>query len=204
MVGQTRLQLELKGEAGHAGTVPMAQRRDALAGAAEMALLAEKIARDAGDNLVATVGSIEAKPGAVNIIPSRVRFTLDLRAASDSARRAAIERFEREVRAIAGRRRLEIAIALIHEIVTTPCDRHLQDQLAAAIAAVGAKPLRLASGAAHDGMSMVKLCPIAMLFVRCRGGVSHNPAEYASPADMGLAIAALMHFIENFAPATRA
>jgi allantoate deiminase len=198
MVGQTRLLLELKGEAGHAGTVPMAARRDALAGAAEMALLAETIAQQAGDHLVATVGSIEAKPGAVNIIPGRVRFSLDLRAASDSARKAAVERFTREARAIAGWRRLEIAITPVHEIATTPCDQRLQDQLALAVEAVGAKPLRLASGAAHDGMSMLKLCPIAMLFVRCRGGVSHNPAEYASPADMGLAIAALARFIARF------
>ncbi len=200
MVGQTRLRIEVTGEASHAGTVPMDQRRDALAGAAEMTLLAERIGREAKGGLVATVGSIEAKPGAVNIVPGIVRFTLDLRAAEDAQRKAAIERFTREAQTIAERRRLEVAIALTHEIATTPCDQRLQDQLAAAVAAVGAKPVRLPSGAGHDGMSMVKLCPIAMLFVRCRGGVSHNPAEYASPADMGLAIAALVRFIENFRP----
>jgi allantoate deiminase len=195
MVGQTRLSIEVRGEAGHAGTVPMNLRRDALAGAAEMTLAAEKIGQGGG---VATVGVIEAKPGAVNIIPGSVRFTLDLRAASNEARNRAIAAFRHECEKIAAKRKLEIAFTLTHEIPTTPCDARLQDQLAAAIEAVGGKPLRLPSGAGHDGMSMAKLCPIAMMFVRCKGGVSHNPAEYASLHDMGLAVAALVRFIEGF------
>lgn len=195
MVGQTRLSIEVKGEAGHAGTVPMNLRRDALAGAAEMTLAAEKLGEG---GLVATVGVMEARPGAVNIIPGAVRFTLDLRAASNEARNKAIAAFRHECVEIAARRKLEVAIALTHEISTTPCDPRLQDQFAAAIQAVGGKPVRLPSGAGHDGMSMAKLCPIAMMFVRCKGGVSHNPAEYASPGDMGLAIAALVRFIEGF------
>jgi allantoate deiminase len=195
MVGQTRLSIEVKGEAGHAGTVPMNLRRDALAGAAEMTLAAEKIGEGSG---VATVGIIEARPGAVNIIPGFVRFTLDLRAASNEARNKSIAAFRHECEKIAKKRKLGIALTLTHEIPTTPCDARLQDQLAAAIEAVGGKPVRLPSGAGHDGMSMAKLCPIAMLFVRCKGGVSHNPAEYASPHDMGLAVAALVRFIEGF------
>jgi allantoate deiminase len=202
IVGQTRLQLTITGESGHAGTVPMNLRRDALAGAAEMTLLAEKIANDfAADRMVATVGQIEARPGAANIIPGVVRFTLDLRTASDAAREKAIERFEQEARQIAERRHLGLAIDPIHRIATTPADQALQDQLARAVTAVGAQPLKLASGAGHDGLMMSKLCPIAMLFVRCKAGVSHNPAEYASPHDMGLAIAALVRFIEQFKPA---
>ncbi len=197
IVGQTRLVLNLTGEAGHAGTVPMNLRRDALAGAAEIALVAEKIARE-GAGLVATVGMLEPYPGAMNIIPGRVRMSLDLRAAADEARRAAIRQFEEQARAIAKRRHLEIEIELIHELATTSCDAGLQDRLAAAIEATGRKPVRLASGAAHDGVMMAKLCPVAMLFVRCKGGVSHNPAEYASLEDMGLAIAALVRFIEKF------
>jgi allantoate deiminase len=195
MVGQTRLSIEVKGEAGHAGTVPMNLRRDALAGAAEMTLLAEKIGQGGG---VATVGVIEAKPGAVNIIPGSVRFTLDLRAASNEARNKAIAAFREQCEKIAARRKLDVVFTLTHEIPTTPCDPKLQDQLAVAIEAVGGKPIRLPSGAGHDGMSMAKLCPIAMMFVRCKGGVSHNPAEYASPHDMGLAVAALVRFIERF------
>jgi allantoate deiminase len=195
MAGQTRFAIDVKGEAGHAGTVPMNLRRDALAGAAEMTLAAEKIGRD---GTVATIGMIEAKPGAVNIIPGNVRFTLDLRAVSDDVRNQAIAAFKRECETIAARRKLSVVFALIHEIPTTPCDAKLQDQFAVAIESVSGKPIRLPSGAGHDGMSMAKLCPIAMMFVRCKGGVSHNPAEYASPHDMGLAVAALVRFIERF------
>jgi allantoate deiminase len=199
IVGQTRLQVTLAGVAGHAGTVPMNLRRDALAGAAEMILLAERIAKDfIAVQMVATVGIVDVMPGAANIIPGSVRFTLDLRTASDEAREQAIGRFEAECKTIAERRMLGIDIQPIHRIPTTPSNSAIQDQLAKAVAAVGAKPLKLASGAGHDGLMMAKLCPMGMLFVRCREGVSHNPAEYASPADMGLAIAALVRFIEQF------
>jgi allantoate deiminase len=204
IVGQTRLKLTVKGVAGHAGTIPMRLRHDALAGAAEMLLLAEKIATDyASDHMVATVGIIDARPGAANIVPGSVNFTLDLRAASDKARETAIERFKSEARAIAERRKLEFSAVLIHSIATTPAAQAIQDQLAQAVTAVGAKPLSLASGAGHDGLMMSKLCPYGMLFVRCREGISHNPAEYASPADMGIAIAALARFIERFKPPSR-
>ncbi len=201
IVGQTRLQATVTGEAGHAGTVPMNLRRDALAGAAEMILTAEAIARDhAGDAMVATVGRVEARPGAANIVAGVARFTLDLRSASDTARTAAVERFERESRAIADRRRLGLAIDPIHTIRTTPCDTKIQEQLAAAVSVRGARPIKLPSGAGHDGLMMSKLCPIGMLFVRCKGGVSHNPAEYATPQDIGVATAALIAFIEKFKP----
>jgi len=203
IVGQTRLQATVTGEAGHAGTVPMKLRRDALAGAAEMTLLVEKIAHEfAADTVVATVGSIEAQPGAANIIPGMVRFTLDLRTASDAARSAAVERFKQEAKAIADHRGLGFSVEPIHEIATTPCDPGIQEQLDRAIRTLGANPIRIASGAGHDGLMMAKLCPFGMLFVRCKGGVSHNPAEYASPEDMGIAIAALIKFIEEFRSAS--
>jgi allantoate deiminase len=190
------------GVAGHAGTVPMRLRNDALAGAAEMILLAEKIAGDFAEHgMVATVGRIEARPGAANIIPGVVRFTLDLRTASDTARNRAIERFEAEAHAIAERRKSR----LCHR--SDPQHRHDAGRSRnsgsarrAAVAAVGTKPLKLASGAGHDGLMMAKLCPMGMLFVRCKAGVSHNPAEYASPDDMGLAVAALARFIQQFKP----
>jgi allantoate deiminase len=167
-----------------------------------MVLLAERIAGDfASEKMVATVGQIEARPGAANVVPGIVRFTLDLRSASDEARNKAVERFEREASEIAERRHLGFAVDPIHRIATTPADSALQRQLTNAVAAVGGKPLPLASGAGHDGLMMSKLCPIAMLFVRCKAGVSHNPAEYASPQDMGLAIAALVRFIEQYKPA---
>lgn len=204
IVGQTRLKMTATGIAGHAGTVPMRLRRDALAGAAEIVLLAEKIAHNfAAEQMVATVGMIDAQPGASNIVPGVVTFTLDLRAASNEARNAAVERFEKEANAIAERRGLRFATEVIHAIATTPAHSAVRKQLAAATSATGARPVTLPSGAGHDGMMMAKLCPFGMLFVRCKDGVSHNPAEYASPADMGIAVAALVRFIENFQPAAR-
>jgi allantoate deiminase len=197
IVGQTRLAITLTGTAGHAGTVPMKLRRDALAGAAEIALMVERMASTT-DGMVATVGSLAISPGAVNIIPGKVHFTLDLRTASDERRQSGVREFDRQARAIAARRGLVIDIATTHGIPTVPCDPRLQNDLAAAIQAVGGKDVRLASGAGHDGMMFAKICPIVMLFVRCKGGVSHNPAEYASPHDISLAVAALVRFIESF------
>ncbi len=195
IVGQSRFRVTVTGEAGHAGTVPMRLRRDALAGAAEMTLLTERIGRGEPD-MVATVGRLDVSPGATNIIPAKVVFTVDLRCMNDAARKAAIEEFEREARQIAKVRKLDIGIEHFHAVNAVPCDARLQDTLASAIGSNNVR--RLPSGAGHDAQMMARLCPSAMMFVRCKGGISHNPAEYTSPADMGLAIAALIRFIERF------
>ena len=201
IVGQSRIRVTVTGEAGHAGTVPMGLRHDALAGAAEIALALERIAKEhPDDGMVGTVGRIEAKPGAVNIIPATVTFTIDLRSLTDDLRAGALQKFETEAKRIAGTRGLFFAMEPFHEIATAHCAPHLQDGLAAAIGALGHTVVRLPSGAGHDAQMMTRLCPSAMLFVRCRGGVSHNPAEFASVADIGLAIAALIRFIERFDP----
>jgi allantoate deiminase len=166
-----------------------------------MALALEKIVRaHREDGMVGTVGKVEVTPGAINIIPSQAVFTVDLRALTDRLRRFATERFQDEARRIASARGLGIAIEAFHEVATAECAPALQDLLAASIAALGHNPIRLPSGAGHDAQVMAQLCPSAMLFVRCRGGISHNPAEFASVSDMGLAIAALMRFIERFQP----
>jgi allantoate deiminase len=199
IVGQSRLRVTVRGEAGHAGTVPMHLRRDAYAGAAEMALALEKIVRThRDDGMVGTVGCVDVRPGAVNIIPSEAVFTVDLRSLSDRLRGWAVERFEDEARRIATARGLGVTCESFHEIATAHCAPALQDLLAASVADLGHDPIRLPSGAGHDAQVMARLCPSAMLFVRCRGGISHNPAEFASVSDMGLAIAALIRFIERF------
>ncbi len=197
IVGQSRFRVVVTGEAGHAGTVPMNMRRDALAGSAEMTLAAERIGK-AGYQMVATVGRIEATPGATNIIPGQVVFTVDLRCMDDDARKSAVAQFEQEALRIAAARNLGVAFEHFHAVDATPCDEKMQDMLAAAIGNVGWRALRLPSGAGHDAQMMARLCPSAMMFVRCRGGVSHNPAEFCSPADMGIAVAALIRFIEGF------
>ena len=198
IVGQSRWRVIVTGEAGHAGTVPMNMRRDALAGSAEMMLEAEWIAR-AQDGMVATVGIVDVKPGASNIIPGRVMFTVDLRCMDNATRKAAVAQFETEAREFATARKLGVSFEHFHAVDATPCDARLQVLLGAAIGDVGGRALRMPSGAGHDGQMMAKLCPAAMMFVRCRGGVSHNPAEYCAPADMGVAVAALIRFIERFA-----
>ena len=197
IVGQSRWRVTVTGEAGHAGTVPMNMRRDALAGAAEMALAAERIGR-AGDQMVATVGRIAAMPGATNIIPGQVMFTVDLRCMDDKSRHAAVTHFENEARRIAAARKLGVAFEHFHDATAAACDTRMQDTLAAAIGDVGGRAIRLPSGAGHDAQMMARLCPSAMMFVRCRGGISHNPAEFCAPADMGMAVAALIRFIERF------
>ncbi len=198
IIGQTYLNVEFLGEAGHAGTVPMMLRRDALSGAAEAMLLGETLARETRGEVVATVGRIAVSPGATNVIPANVVVIFDIRSGSEAARARLAAALKSGVRAIADRRHLGLTITSTREVATTPCHPVIQDQFADAIRALGAEPLRLGSGAGHDGQAMGKLCPIGMLFVRCRGGISHNPMEYASPRDLGLAVAALIGFIERF------
>lgn len=198
IVGQSRMRVVVLGEAGHAGTVPMHMRQDALAGAAELMLLIERTAlENQDDGMVATVGRIEASPGATNVIPGRVGFSLEFRSSSDAKRKAAIDQIKADAQRIGGRRKLEFAFEPFHETNTTACTPALQDLMADAIVSLGYQTVRLPSGAGHDAQVMAKLCPMAMLFVRCKGGVSHNPAEFASEADMGLSVAALVRFIER-------
>jgi len=204
IIGQTYLNVEFLGEAGHAGTVPMLLRRDALAGAAEAMMLGERLARETRGEVVATVGRMTVAPGATNVIPANVVIVFDIRSGSEAARARLVDALRGGIRALAERRHLGLTITTTREVATTPCHPYVQDQLAEAIrSAVGdaaEKPLRLGSGAGHDGQAMAKLCPVGMLFVRCRGGVSHNPMEYANPRDLGLAVAALIAFIERFDP----
>ncbi|MDP2409661.1 MAG: allantoate amidohydrolase [Pseudolabrys sp.] len=198
IAGQSYLSVELMGEAGHAGTVPMMMRRDALAGAAEIVLQAERMARDSRGEVVATVGVVTISAPATNVIAGHVVLIIDIRSGSDPARHDFVDRLKSAIRTVADRRHLGLQVTQTRNVATTPCTAAIQDGFAAAIAATGGEPLRLASGAGHDATAMARLCPVGMMFVRCRGGVSHNPAEYASPGDMGLAVAALIRFIEGF------
>jgi allantoate deiminase len=200
IAGATRLAARLTGMAGHAGTVPMALRRDALMGAAECISKIEEVCRSDAGGLVGTVGYIHAMPGATNVIPGQVHFTMDLRAPTDTHRKRAVADIVRQIEAIAKRRHLALQVDVTHENRTVPCAPWLKAQMAAAVTAEGYPVFELPSGAGHDGMAMVDIADIAMLFVRCRGGISHNPMEYTSPRDLGLAVAALIGFIERFEP----
>ena len=198
--GASRFTIDVAGVAGHAGTVPMNLRRDALAAASEMVLAIERTARETAD-LVATVGRMEALPGAVNVIPSGARFTLDIRSPSDAVRNAAVARLEREFRESAQRRNVMVQFKRSYDEVAVICAGWLIEQLEGAVARCGVRPLRLPSGAGHDGLAMVALCPIAMLFVRCKGGISHNPAESIDEEDADVAVRVLLDFLHHLEPA---
>lgn len=200
IAGQSRFFVTVAGEAGHAGTVPMALRRDALAATGEMILAIENAARAGfAHQMVATVGRLTLKPGAVNVIPAEVVFTLDIRADADAPRLDAISRLETRLQEIAAGRGVSVSMEKFYESPTTPCASYLQDAFAGAARDLGVKERRLASGAGHDGHAMHRLTDVGMLFVRCRGGISHNPAEFASVDDMGFAVEALIKAIEQLA-----
>jgi allantoate deiminase len=198
--GASRFALEVTGEAGHAGTVPMRLRKDALAAAAEMVLAIERRA-SATPDLVATVGRLEALPGAVNVIPGTVRFTLDVRAPADALRAAVTHDLEQEVAGIAARRQVRLEISGTYDVPAATCAPQLIGQLEAAVARAGIRPLRLPSGAGHDALAMADLCPVGMLFIRCKGGISHNPAESVTIGDAGTAVRVLLDFLRHFEPA---
>jgi allantoate deiminase len=197
--GATRFKTEVAGKAGHAGTVPMAGRQDALAAAAECILLVES--RCGGEEaLVGTVGMIEALPGAVNVISGEVRFSLDIRAPEDAQRRRAVDDVTREFERIAQRRGVSIQVAKSHEAGAAPCSPWIMAQIDRAIQAEGIAPCHLASGAGHDGMAVAAITDIGMIFVRCAGGVSHSPAEAISVDDVETGARVLLSFIKNFQP----
>jgi hydantoinase/carbamoylase family amidase len=198
IAGASRIRCVVTGLAGHAGTVPMSARQDALAAASEMVLALERHCT-VQPGLVGTVGRMTVLPGAVNVIPQDVEFTVDLRSGVDATRHAALKALRVEFAAIAARRRVELAFEPFFELTASPCDDHLQRQFADAIAAQGLPVRHLPSGAGHDAMSFPAVCPIAMLFVRCgNGGISHHPDETMTVEDADIATEVLLRFIEGF------
>lgn len=194
--GASRVQVVVEGEAGHAGTVPMRLRHDTFLAAAEMALAMERVA-NASTDLVATVGWVEVRPGAVNVIPGRTAFTLDVRSSSDAARRSSLAMLAETCGEIASRRGVRIDMRTTYDEPAAPCSPALVEALTEAVRHSGVRPLRLPSGAGHDGLAMATLCPIGMLFVRCAGGISHNPAESVTAADAGTAVEVLLRFLRR-------
>jgi allantoate deiminase len=198
IAGITRARVSVTGEAGHAGTVPMAMRRDALAAAAEMILAVERIGARRPDT-VATVGTAKPEPGAVNVIAGHAGFTIDARAPEDAVRKIMVEDIEGELRAIAERRRVGLSIEPFMDSPATVMDPRLVGVLEAAAGALGVPTVRLPSGAGHDAVAMATLCPAAMLFVRCAGGISHNPAESVTEADADAAVRVLVEAVKRLA-----
>ena len=188
--GARRLNCRFTGEAGHAGTVPMSHRKDALAAAAEWMVRVETLTREQGGNRVATVGTLRCAPGAVNVIPGDVTLTLDIRGPHDQPLDALLDTLLKEAQAIASRRQLRFSAEEFYRIAATACDSGLQQVLSEAVQAVQGRSLTLPSGAGHDAIAIAERWPSAMLFVRCKGGISHHPAESVTADDVALAIAA--------------
>lgn len=194
IAGASRGHVRVKGEAGHSGTLPMAMRHDALAAAAEMILAVEARGRADGGDLVATVGTLAIAGGAVNVVPGEVLFSLDVRALNDDLRRVAVADIRAAVADIAARRGVRASVDIGHEVPAAPCHGPLKERMAQVVEGLGLKAVRLPSGAGHDAMVFRGVMPMAMLFVRSENG-SHNPREYASPADIGRAAEALYAFL---------
>ena len=200
IAGQSRLRVEFHGAAGHAGTVPMNLRHDALTGAAEFISAVETAAKKQL-GLVATVGKLEVAPGASNVIPSTVSLTLDVRDRNDSRRLAAVRSLKIKANAIAKRRGLKIIWTLVQQTAAVQCDKTLMRIFSKCIAQRGLKVLKLPSGAGHDAAALSAICPVAILFIRCKGGISHNPAESLKTADTRAAIEVSTDFIQTLAKA---
>ncbi len=195
IAGQTRAAIHVVGSAGHAGTVPMALRRDALAAAAEWISHVERVGQQT-PGLIATVGTIEVSPGAGNVIPGEARLRLDIRHTDDVVRMTAVEELQHLGRSLAVRRRVAFEFAVEHEHTAVTMDRQATDFLQQSIAQAHHLPIELPSGAGHDAAVMARRWPTAMLFIRCRGGLSHHPAESVTLEDVTAALSIMWHFLD--------
>ncbi len=196
------LTVTLTGVAGHAGTVPMGRRQDALAGAAEAIQAVERTCRERED-LVGTVGKLAVAPGATNVIPGECSFTVDIRSPQEPVVAGAVADLQSAFEALAGARGLQLDVQQRYQLPGCPCTPWLMEQLELAILAQDLPVRRLFSGAGHDAMAMRHLTDIAMLFVRCTAGISHNPAEAITAEDAGIAARVLLRFLRAFDPAQR-
>ena len=187
IAGQTRASIKLTGQAGHAGTLPMEGRHDALVAASEAVLAVERIGRSR-ENLVATVGVLSLSFGAANVVPAEVQLSLDVRHAADDVRHAAVEAIRAELERIADARGLEWTWTALHDTNAIEMTAALRGRLEQAVESTGHRVRRLVSGAGHDAVVLAGICPVAMLFVRCAGGISHDPRESVTEEDVSVAL----------------
>ena len=198
IAGQSRLQVEFFGVAGHAGTVPMNLRQDALAGSAEFILAVESLAAGHAGS-VATVGKLALAHGASNVIPGHVLFTLDVRDQNDTRRAALVRGLQDKAKTIAKQRGLKLKWKPVQQTAAVQCDQALTQIFSKCVVQRGLKVLKLPSGAGHDAAALSAICPVAMLFVRCQGGISHHPAESVKTSDVAAAVEVLADFLQQLA-----
>ncbi len=202
IAGQSRLRVGFEGRAAHAGTTPMDLRRDALPAAAELVLEVERLACSVA-GLRGTVGTIASAPGAANVVPGSASLSLDVRHTEDEARERAVAGLLAHGSEIARRRGLVFRVDQAQHNRTVPVDPHLTDLLGAAVEGAGITPRRLVSGAGHDAAVMAALAPMAMLFLRSPGGISHHPDERVLPGDVRIALDVMLRFLDAFAADVR-
>ncbi len=199
IAGQSRFEVVFTGRAAHAGTTPMKLRRDALAGAAHFITLVESHSKSR-KGLVATVGQVEVQPGASNVIPGRVRLTLDVRHAEDIQRTTGCDVLQISAQQTAKERGLQVAWSEVQSTPGVACSPQLSALLKQAAVNAGFPQVpELPSGAGHDAAAMAAITPIAMLFVRCKGGVSHHPDESVAVEDVRVAISVMNDFLQLLA-----
>jgi allantoate deiminase len=198
IVGQSRVQLTFTGRANHAGTTPMDMRQDAVAGAAEWITDVERLARSV-PGLVATVGSMEVKPGATNVIAGEVRLSLDVRHRVDDIRTRTVNDLVRRAGEVAEARGLSAGRNILLNQSAVPMDSFLTGQIEEAIRKAGCEPHHMVSGAGHDAMILAERVPAAMIFLRCPGGISHEPMESVAVADVAKAIQCGIHLLDQLA-----
>jgi allantoate deiminase len=199
IAGQMRAAVTFTGTAAHAGTTPMSSRRDALAAAAEWIGAVERVARETA-GLVATVGEIAVEPGSANVVPGSAVVSVDVRHADDDARDDAVKGLRALAIAAGATRGVEIGWTQAHQTASVACDPHLTRQLAECAQTVtGVEVPRLCSGAGHDAVMLAEVAPVAMLFVRCAGGISHHPDEAVTEEDVAVAIEVMGSLVEELA-----
>jgi allantoate deiminase len=198
IAGQSRYELAFTGEAAHAGTTPMDRRKDALV-AASMFVQAVEMYAGSQEGLVATVGRLTVEPGAANVVPGEVTLSLDVRHPDDTHRLHAAARLVEIAAEVAKRRSIGVTSTRISENMTVPNSPSLTSRLTRAAQDLGHPAIELPSGAGHDAVVMAGLTKIAMLFVRCKGGISHNPAESVTEDDVAVAIDIIGKFLELLA-----
>ena len=203
IAGSCRYQVDLRGTASHAGTTPMSMRRDAAVAAAEIILAVERRCRQ-GESLVGTVGQLQVPNGSVNVIPGACLLSLDIRAADDAVREAAVTDVMAAIAAICAARTITLTIREVLKVSAAPCSPWLMAQLGAATQRAGVPVFELPSGAGHDAMLLARITDVAMLFTRCgNGGISHNPLETMTADDAELSAQIFLDFLRNFsAPAS--
>ncbi len=196
IVGQSRYEVTFRGQANHAGTTPMNLRRDALAAAAEWIVKVEEVAKGQ-PGLVATVGRLEVLPGAGNVIAGEVRARLDVRHPDDYTRLHMAEVFLEAAQGIGKNRNIGVDVVTLMDAHSVACDTDLRNALKRALTTSGYEFHSMASGAGHDAMVMEQSVPVAMLFLRSPGGISHHPSETVLEEDVHAAVQVGLAFLEQ-------